>query len=86
MTLCLVKQRDNSASTYHNLFCPTNIIKVIISRALGSSGHVARMREIIYINLFGKPQKKRTAGCPRRKWEDNTKVDLRQIGHRIEVV
>jgi hypothetical protein len=33
-----------------------------------------------YRILVGKPEGKRPLGRPRRRWEDNIKVDLREIG------
>jgi hypothetical protein len=33
-----------------------------------------------YKILVGKPEKKRPLGRPRRRWVDNIKVDLREIG------
>jgi len=30
--------------------------------------------------LFGKPEGKRSLGKPRRKWEDNIKMDLQEVG------
>jgi hypothetical protein len=32
------------------------------------------------MNLIGKPEGKRPLGRPRRRWEDNIKMDLREIG------
>ena len=29
---------------------------------------------------MGKPEGKRTLGRPRRRWEDNIKMDLRKVG------
>jgi hypothetical protein len=33
-----------------------------------------------YRILVGKPERKRPAGRPRRRWEDNIRMDLREIG------
>jgi hypothetical protein len=33
-----------------------------------------------YMILVGKPEGKRTLGRPRRRWVDNIKMDLREIG------
>jgi hypothetical protein len=33
-----------------------------------------------YRILVGKPERKRPLGRPRRRWEDNTRMDLREIG------
>ena len=44
-------------------------------------GHVARMgeRRGLYRVLVGKPEVKRPLGRPRRRWEDNIKVDVQQV-------
>jgi hypothetical protein len=34
----------------------------------------------VYKFLVGRPEGKRPLGRPRRRWEDNIKMDLRQIG------
>jgi hypothetical protein len=46
------------------------------------AGHVARAREKrnAYRVLVGKPEGKRPLGKPRRRWEDNIKIGLREIG------
>jgi len=46
------------------------------------AGHVARMGEGrgVYGVLVGKPIGKRPLGRLRRRWEDNTKMDLREVG------
>ena len=46
------------------------------------SGNVARMGEgtIVHKVLVGKPEGKRLLGRPRRKWEDNIKMDLQEVG------
>jgi hypothetical protein len=31
--------------------------------------------------LVGKPEGKRQLGRPRRRWEDNIKVDLQEVGY-----
>jgi hypothetical protein len=43
---------------------------------------VARMGEGrgVYTVLVGRPEGKRPLGGPRRRWEDNIKMDLREIG------
>jgi hypothetical protein len=44
-------------------------------------GHVAGMRERtgVYRVLVGKPEGKRPLGRPRRRWEDNIKMDLQEV-------
>jgi hypothetical protein len=46
------------------------------------AGHIARMGEKRNISrmLVGKPEEKRPLGMPRRRWVDNIKIDLREIG------
>jgi hypothetical protein len=46
------------------------------------AGHVARRGEKrnVYRILVGKPEGKRPLGRPRRRWVDNIKMDLREIG------
>jgi len=46
------------------------------------AGHVARMgeRRGVYRVLVVKPEGKRPLGRPRRRWEDNIKVDLLEVG------
>jgi hypothetical protein len=55
---------------------------VIKSMRLRWAGHVARMGEVrgVYKVLVGRPENKRPLGRPRRTWEDNIKLDLREIG------
>ena len=45
------------------------------------AGHVARMEEgrSTFKILTGKPTGKRLLGRPRRRWEDNIRMDLEQI-------
>jgi hypothetical protein len=45
-------------------------------------GHVARMGEdrVVHRVLVGKPEGKRSLGRPRRRWEDNSQVDLQEDG------
>jgi len=45
-------------------------------------GHVVRMgeRRGVYRVLVGKPEGKRPLGRPRRRWEDNIKMDLQEVG------
>ena len=46
------------------------------------AGRVAHMgeRRGVYRVLVGKPEGKRPLGRPRRRWEDNIKMDLQGIG------
>ena len=55
---------------------------MIKSRRLRWAGHVARMEEgrSAFKILTGKPNGKRPLGRPRRRWEDNFRMDLEEIG------
>jgi hypothetical protein len=66
----------------HSLYSSPNIVRVIKSRRMRWVGHVARMGEGrgVYRVLVGRPEGKRPLGRPRRRWEDNIKKDLREIG------
>jgi hypothetical protein len=54
---------------------------VIKSRKVRWTGHVARIRERrgVYRVMVGRPEGERPAERPRRRWEDNIKIDLREI-------
>jgi hypothetical protein len=69
-------------SMLYALYSSPNIIRVIKSRRLRWAGHVARMGEKrgVCWALVGKPEGTRPLGRPRRRWEDNTKMDLREVG------
>ena len=58
----------------NDLYCTSNIVRVIKSRRMIWAGHMARMEEGkgVHKVLVGKPEGKR----PRRRWEDNIKMDL----------
>jgi hypothetical protein len=66
----------------NNLYSSPNIIRVIKSRRMRWTGHVARMGEKsgAYRILVGRPEGRPQLGRPRRRWEDNIKMDLREMG------
>ena len=66
----------------HALYSSPNIIRSLKSRRLRWAGHVARMEQSrnAYRVLVGKPEGKRHLGRPRRRWEDNIRMDLREVG------
>jgi hypothetical protein len=65
-----------------NFYSSPDIIRQIISWRMRWAGHVARMGEgrNVYRVLVGKPERKRPLGRPSRRWEDEIKMDLREIG------
>ncbi|KAJ4436550.1 hypothetical protein ANN_16582 [Periplaneta americana] len=67
----------------HALYSSPDIIRNIKSRRLRWAGHLARMGESrnAYRVLVGRPEGKRPLGRPRRRWEDNIKMDLREVGY-----
>jgi hypothetical protein len=66
----------------HGLYSSPSIVMVIKGRRMRWAGHVARMGEVrgAYNILVGRPEGRRPLGRPRRRWEDNIKIDLREIG------
>ncbi|KAJ4450651.1 hypothetical protein ANN_02080 [Periplaneta americana] len=67
----------------HALYSSPDIIRNIKSRRLRWAGHVARMGESrnAYRVLVGRLEGKRPLGRPRRRWEGNIKMDLREVGY-----
>jgi hypothetical protein len=57
-------------------------VRVVKLRLIRWAGHVARMGEDTGVHrvLVGKPMGKRPLGRPRRRWEDNIKMDLQEVG------
>jgi len=65
-----------------DLYCSPNVVRVIKSRRLRWAGHVACMgeRRVAYRVLMGTLGGRRPLGRPRRRWEDNSKMDLQEVG------
>jgi len=65
----------------NDLYCSSNIVRVMTSRRMRWAGHVARMEEKrgVYRVLVGKPEGKRLLGRSRGSWEDNINMDLREV-------
>jgi hypothetical protein len=66
----------------HRLYSSPNIVRVIKSSRMRWAGHVARLGEGrgVYRVLVGRPEGERPLGRPGRRWEDNIKLDFREIG------
>ena len=67
---------------FNDLYCSPNVVRVIKSRRMRWAWHVARMEEGrgVHKVLVGKPEGKRPLGRPRRRWEDNIKMGLQEVG------
>ena len=65
-----------------DLYSLPNIVRVVKSRRIRWAGHVACMGEGrgVHRVLVGKPEGNRPLGRPKRRWEDNIKMDLRKVG------
>jgi len=68
-----------------DLYSLPNILRVVKSRRMRCAGHVARMGagRGVHRVLVGKPEGKRPLRRPRRRWEDNIKMDFWEVG-RVE--
>ena len=66
----------------NDLYSLPNIVRVVKSSRMRWAWHVARMGEDrgVHRLLVGKPEGKRPLGRPRRRWEDNIKMDLQEVG------
>jgi len=64
------------------LYSLPSIVRVVKSRRMRWAEHVARMGKDrgVHRVLVVKPEGKRSLGRPRRRWEDNIKMDLQEVG------
>jgi len=71
-----------------DLYSSPNIIQVIKSRRMRWEGHVEGMGEgrSVYRVLVGKSGGKIPLGRPRRKWENNIKMDVEEMGLRMDYI
>jgi hypothetical protein len=67
---------------HNDLYCGPNIVQVIKPRRMRWAGHVVYMRKErgVYRVLVGKPEGNKPLGRPRHRWENNIKMDLREVG------
>jgi hypothetical protein len=61
----------------HGLYSSPSTVRVIKAWRMSWAGHVARMREVrgTYNILVGRPEVRRPLARPRRRWEDNIKME-----------
>jgi len=66
----------------NDLYSSPNIVRVIKSRRMRWAGHVTRMGEERGVCRFlvGKPEGRIPLGRPRRRWVDNIRMDLQEVG------
>jgi len=66
----------------NDLYSSPNIMRVIKSRRMRWAVHVAHMGEVRGVNrvLLGKPEGRRPLVRPRRRWVDNIRMDLQEVG------
>jgi len=64
-----------------DLYSLPNIVRVVKSRSMRWAGHVVRILEGrgAHRVLVKEPEGKRPLGRPRRRWEDNIKMDLQEV-------
>jgi hypothetical protein len=67
---------------FHDLYSSPSIVRIIKSRKMRRAGHVARMGEKrnAYRLLVRKPEGKSPLGRQRRRWVDNIRLDLGEVG------
>ena len=65
----------------NDLYSLPNIVRVVKSRRMRWAGHLARMEEDrgVHRVLVGKPEGMMPLGRPRRRWDDNIKMDLQEV-------
>jgi hypothetical protein len=80
-TWSLTLWEEHRLNELHDLYSSPNIVRVIKSRRITWAGHVARMGDGRggYGVFVGRPEGKRPLGRPRRRWEDNIKIALKEM-------
>ena len=66
----------------NDVYCSPNIVRVIKSRRMRWARNVARMGEErgVYMVLVGKPEGNRPLGRPSRRWVDNIRMAVQEVG------
>jgi hypothetical protein len=78
----LIVERKIHKEELNDLYSLPNIERVVKSTIMRWAGHVTRMgvERGLHRVLVGKPEGKRPMGRPRRRWGDNIKTDLQEVG------
>jgi hypothetical protein len=65
----------------HGLYSSPSIIRVIKARRMRWAGHMGHMGEMRGASniLVGRPEGRRPLVRPKRRWEDNIKMDLEEV-------
>jgi hypothetical protein len=89
MNIKIFKNRDKVTGEWRkihneepdNPYSSSNIVRVIKSKGMRWAGHVTGMGEgrCVYMVLVGKREGNIPLGRPRRRWEDNIKMDLQEV-------
>jgi hypothetical protein len=76
-----MKQQEAEESCVVGRFITSHVFRMTKSRGMGLALHVARMREKMsaYRLLIGNFEEKTALGKTRCRWEDNIKIDLREM-------
>jgi hypothetical protein len=79
-TYAVASKRDSMFS-FMLWFSSPKTVRVLKTKRMRWARHVARMGrgEVFTGVLLGRTEGKRPLGRPRRRWEDNIKIDLREI-------
>ena len=78
----MVEWRRLHNKELNDLYFSPNIVRVIKLRRMRWAGHVAPIGEErgVYGVLVGKPEGRKPLGRPRRRWVDNIRLDLQEVG------
>jgi hypothetical protein len=75
------ESRKLHSEELNDLYSSPNIVRVIKSRRMRWAGHVEDgEKRDVYRVLVGKPEGTRSLGRPRRRWKDNIRMDLQEVG------
>jgi hypothetical protein len=65
----------------NDLYSLPTVVRVIKWRRMRSAGHVARMGRGVYRVSVGKPEGRRPLGKLWRRWENNIKMNIQEVGY-----